>query len=97
MSASDLAIGTKPGALPAHGRFGGNLPSVDASIRVNLRCSSSEGNMSDKGQRKRSVSELKRESKGGYSPSQFMRARRPELFSDSKVRNTGHLNKDALD
>jgi hypothetical protein len=53
--------------------------------------------MSDAGKRKRSISELKRESGGVHSPSHFMRARRPELFSDSKVRTEGLLNKDVLD
>src|ERR1035437_4259508 len=53
--------------------------------------------MSDTGQRKRSVSELNRESGSAYSPSQFMRARRPELFSDSKVRIESLLNKDAFE
>lgn len=53
--------------------------------------------MSDTGRRGRSVSELNRESGGAYSPSQFMRARRPELFSDSKVRAESLLNRDALD
>ena len=53
--------------------------------------------MNDTGQRTRSVSGLSRESEGAHSPSQFMRARRPELFSDSKVRAESQLNRDALD
>jgi hypothetical protein len=53
--------------------------------------------MNDKGRRRRSVSELNRESGGANSPSQFMRARRPELFSDSKIRTETQLNRDALD
>ena len=53
--------------------------------------------MNDTVRRTKSVSELSRESGGPYSPSQFMRARRPELFSDSKVRAEPQLNKDALD
>jgi hypothetical protein len=53
--------------------------------------------VSDTGQRKTSVSELNRDRGGANSPSQFMRARRPELFSDSKVRTESLLNKEALD
>lgn len=48
-------------------------------------------------ERKRSVSELNREAGGGYNPSQFMRARRPELFSDSTVRTESLLSRGVLD
>lgn len=53
--------------------------------------------MSDTGRPRRSVCELQHEVGGTYSPSQFMRARRPELFSDSTPRTENQLNKDVLD
>src|SRR5258708_36874077 len=53
--------------------------------------------MSDTDRRRRSVSDLRNANDPAYSPSQFMRARRPEVFSDSKVRTESLLNKEILD
>ena len=53
--------------------------------------------MGDTVRRTKSVADLIDDSGGAHSPSQFMRARRPELFSDSKTLSESQLSKDVLD
>jgi hypothetical protein len=53
--------------------------------------------MADPNSSEKSTARFSKTGESEYSPSKFMRARRPELFSDSEIRTNTVLTKEMLD